>query len=340
VHEFIAMKAVLIFSCFLLVARHSGAYASTMKNNLPHLHDHYHLTEDGVQLPIRRWLPKTGIARAVLVALHGFNDYSYFFQQAGNYLSQQGIACLAYDQRGFGATDQRGLWAGNAHYAADLISFTRLVKQHYPNIPLYVLGESMGAAIVIIASPKVNMPEADGIILAAPAVWSKEAMPWYQNRVLWLLAHTMPWLKLSGEGIRVKLTDNLAVMDTLNYDPLMIRQTRMDALYGLTHLMDIACAKANTLNGKILVLYGERDGIIPKPAMYDFLQRFLLAGTTAKTVGFYPQGYHLLLRDVHAKIVWQDIAAWINSHGASGLPSGADEKARQQMLKPLHEWRS
>ncbi len=40
-------------------------------------------------------------------------------------------------------------------------------------------------------------------------------------------------------------------------------------------------------------------------------------------IGLYPEGYHLLLRDLHAAQPWGDIAAWIGDR-ARPLPSGAD----------------
>jgi len=37
---------------------------------------------DGAVLPLRRWLPQ-GDTRAIVVALHGMNDYSNFFAEPG-----------------------------------------------------------------------------------------------------------------------------------------------------------------------------------------------------------------------------------------------------------------
>jgi len=42
-----------------------------------------------------------------------------------------------------------------------------------------------------------------------------------------------------------------------------------------------------------------------------------------RTVAFYPDGYHMLLRDRQGAVVIWDIAAWIDNQYA-GLPSGAD----------------
>ena len=54
--------------------------------------------------------------RAVILAVHGFNDYSHAFADFGAYAASQGIAVHAYDQSGFGANPSRALardhWPG------------------------------------------------------------------------------------------------------------------------------------------------------------------------------------------------------------------------------------
>jgi acylglycerol lipase len=330
------MRILSIFLLLLLVGCKPESYPSGAERNPPELHDRYFLTEDGVYLPLHHWLPKTGTTRAVIIGVHGFNDYGYFFQRPADYFSAQGFACFAYDQRGFGAAPNRGYWAGTETYTKDLQSFVRVIKQNYPGLPIYLLGESMGGAVVIAAIREARMPTVDGVILAAPALWPREIMPWYQTSLLWILAHTVPWLSLTGEGMAVKLSDNRDMVRTWNNDPLVLRKTRVEAMYGLTDLMDLAFYNASYLSGNILLLYGEKDDIIPKEAIGVFLQRFFEGGAQGKTVGFYPESYHMLLRDLKARILWQDITAWINSQGTGKLPSGADERAKQEL--PTVTW--
>ena len=297
------------------------------KSNSAQLGENIFLAEDGASLPLRHWLPKTE-ARAVIIALHGFNDYSRFFDKPGEYFSNQGIACFAYDQRGFGMAPKRGLWAGSEAYTQDLQALVRLVKQRYPQRPVYLLGESMGGAIVITAMSRMDMPEVEGVILAAPALWARSTMPWYQTGLLWTLAHSLPWLTLTGEGVHVVASDNIEMLRALGRDPWIIKATRVETVYGLTDLMDAAFNSAATLRGNTLMLYGEKDEIIPKEPTYAFLQQFLAADAAKKTVAIYPQGYHMLLRDLQAPTAWKDIAAWINAT-PDKLPSGADNRARE-----------
>ncbi len=293
-------------------------------NSGPQLGENIFLTEDGARLPLRHWLPKTE-PRAVIIALHGFNDYSHFFDPPGEYLSKQGIACFAYDQRGFGAAPQRGLWAGSEAYSKDLLALLRLVKQRYPKRPVYLLGESMGGAIVITAMSQVDKPEVTGIILAAPALWARSTMPWYQSSLLWMLAHSLPWLTLTGSGLHVMASDNIDMLRAMGRDPWIIKATRVETMYGLTDLMDAAFDSAASLHGNTLIMYGEKDEIIPKEPTYAFLHEFLATDAERKTVAIYPHGYHMLLRDLQAPTAWNDIVAWIDA-SPDKLPSGADNR--------------
>jgi acylglycerol lipase len=302
-------------------------YPPGLKNHEAQISKGIFLTEDGVNLPLRQWLPKNE-PKAILIALHGFNDYSHFFDSPGKFFSDQGIACFAYDQRGFGAAPHRGLWAGQEAYTSDLKSLASLLKQRYPNRPIFLLGESMGGAVVITAMSKSSMPEISGIILSAPALWARSAMPWYQTGLLWTLAHSLPWLTLTGRGVHVTPSDNIEMLRALGRDPWVIKGTRVETIYGLANLMDAAYDSAALLNGNTLMLYGEKDDIIPQKPTYEFLQKFLASNKTDKTVAFYQKGYHMLLRDLQGSTAWKDIAAWINEDGIR-LPSGADHRAEQ-----------
>lgn len=324
-------KSALLLLC-ILTACTPMIHSPGLKNSTAHLTDNLYSTEDGASLPLRQWLPKTE-AKAVLIALHGFNDYSNFFDTPGTYFSVQGIACFAYDQRGFGAAPKRGSWAGISAYTDDLRGLVHLIKQRYPHQPLYLLGESMGGAVIITAMGAASMPEVDGVILVAPALWARQTMPWYQTSLLWTLAHTFPRLALSGDGVGVKASDNIEMLRALGRDPMIIKKTRVETIYGLTNLMDAAFNGANQLSGNTLILYGENDEIIPKKPTYDFLKRFLSNDGDRKTVAFYQQGYHMLLRDLQAHIPWADILAWITPNSTK-LPSGADHRARA-VLNPL-----
>src|SRR6185437_10816010 len=76
------------------------------------------IARDGMRLPLRHWEAED--PRAVLVALHGMSDYSEAFDLPGPWWAAHGIATYAYDQRGFGRSPDRGVWAGSETMRQDL----------------------------------------------------------------------------------------------------------------------------------------------------------------------------------------------------------------------------
>ena len=283
---------------------------------------------DGVALPLRVWRP-TGETRAVIVAVHGFNDYSNAFQGAAAFWAERGIVTYAYDQRGFGGAPATGLWPGIETLTTDLEAIAALVRERHAGLPLFILGNSMGGAVVMVALAGGGLAgPMDGVVLVAPAVWGRRFMNPLQRGALWLFAHTIPWFTLTGQGLRITPSDNIEMLRRLGKDPKIIKRTRIDTLWGLVDLMDAALAAAPRIEAPALVLYGLRDEVIPAGPTLEALG--LLSRDTTKR-GIYRGGYHMLLRDLKAKEAWADIAAWIADR-RKPLPSGADEAA-EALLK-------
>ncbi len=294
--------------------------------------DAFH-TGDGERLPVRSWGPENGKPKAVIVALHGFNDYSNFFAEPGAYLAKHGVQSYAYDQRGFGAAPGHGLWPGVEAFSADLRAFAGLVRDRHPGVPLYLLGDSMGGAVIMVTMTEPAAPEAEGVILAAPAVWGRVTMPWYQRLALWVSVRIMPWAKLTGQGLKLKPSDNIEMLKALGRDPLVIKSTRVDTIYGLTNLMDQALERSERFDRPALILYGERDEIIPKKPTRLMLERLPGAARGSRRVALYKDGYHMLLRDLGAETPLADIVHWIGDPGTP-LPSGADSGAEKRLAGP------
>jgi alpha-beta hydrolase superfamily lysophospholipase len=279
------------------------------RHSEPSLNGSYAVMEDGYRLPLSQW-PVEGNSRAVVLAVHGMNDYSNSFDSTGRYLAKHDITLLAYDQRGFGATQGHGLWHGSERLVRDIHIMTGLLRERYPDHPLYLLGESMGGAVVL-ASLSPDSPNIDGIILVAPAVWSRSSMPYYQRALLWLAAHTVPGKQLTGEGLDIKPSDNIEMLRALGRDPLVIKATRVDVLYGVSNLMDNAQLASSYLNSNTLILYGKNDEIIPKQPTCEWLKSLPANAVHSADTLIYENGYHMLTRDLQAETVLHDIAGWL-----------------------------
>lgn len=276
------------------------------------------VASDGAHLPLRIW--EAAEAHAVIVGLHGFNDYSNAFDMPGRWFAERGITVYAFDQRGFGRAPGRGLWAGEARMADDLDAVVALVRAAHPGLPVYLLGESMGGGVAMRAFAASQVPEVDGVILAAPAVWGWRSMNSFYEVALWMSAHTLPGATVTGRGLDIRPSDNIEMLRALGRDPLVIKETQIGTIYGLVNLMDEADASAGRIGVPVLLLYGAHDQIVPAPPVAEVLAA-MRRDEVDVVAACYPNGYHMLLRDLQREVVWKDIASWIGNRNAP-LPSG------------------
>lgn len=256
--------------------------------------------------------------RAVIVALHGFSDYHAAFTEFGAYAAERGVAIAAYDQSGFGGRADRGGWQGTDVLARELETAIAAERDRHPGTPLFVLGESMGAAVALAALARPNAPAVEGVILLAPAVYDSGDLPRGYRTVLRLIAALLPPLRVNGQNFDLRASDNLEALRALGRDPLYLHETRIDAIAGLVDLMDEARRRAPDLTLPTLVLLGGRDQIVPAGAQHSFVAS--LTGAPCSLVT-YLQGWHLLLRDHQRRRVFDDILAWTES---APLPSRLD----------------
>jgi acylglycerol lipase len=290
------------------------------------------VTDDGTALPLRAWVPDEA-PRAVVLALHGFNDYSNAFAAPGPVFARHGMLTYAYDQRGFGAGPKHGRWAGQDKMVSDAVTAARLLRRRHPDLPLYMMGESMGGAVAILAASGAGTApgtpaDVDGVILVAPAVWGRQTMNVFQRAGLWL-ADLMPSLHVSGRDLPITVmpSDNLAMLRAFNADPLVIKETRADAVAGLVDLMSAALDAAPRFTAPALILYGEKDEIVPRPPVARMIANLPPAAAARQRVALYPKGYHMLMRDLSRGVVINDAIAWIEDR-TTALPSGFDRTAR------------
>ncbi len=276
---------------------------------------------DGAKLGLSRWDAAGGEPWAVIVGVHGMDDYANAFHLAAPYWSSRGIATYAYDQRGFGRSPQRGVWAGDALMTEDLRTIVALIRAKYPHAIIAVAGESLGGAVAIEAFASDRPPAADRLVLLAPAVWGWSSQPLAYKLALTLAARLAPAKVFEPPGFvtdHISASDNTEELIAMGRDPLMIWGARSDALYGLVTTMEHGWREIGQVKTPTLYLLGDKDQIIPREPALQAARRLPAGDRTAE----YAEGWHLLMRDKQAHNVWADVAAFVRDPAAP-LPSGA-----------------
>jgi alpha-beta hydrolase superfamily lysophospholipase len=285
----------------------------------PRLEGDRFISFDGAALGLSRWEAK-GEPWAVIIGLHGMNDYANGFWMAGPWWAERGVTTWAYDQRGFGRSPRRGVWGGEPLMTEDLRVICALARKAHPHAVIAVVGESMGGAVAINAFASDRPPDADRVVLLAPAVWGWSSQPVINRVALWLGAHLLGGRELEPPSFvteHIQASDNLPELRRMGRDPLMVWGTRPDTVYGLMNLMEHANRRAGEIGTPVLYLYGKHDQIIPEDATRTAVARLKPNARTA----YYPDGWHILLRDYAAEGVWGDILAFVKDPAAP-MPSG------------------
>ena len=274
--------------------------------------------QDATPLQLRVWSATT--PQRIVIGVHGFNDYSKAFDPlARSLVADLQATVYAYDQRGFGANPSPGVWPGADRLIDDLREVVDQLRNRHPGLPITVIGESMGGAVVLRASTESPGLPVNQLILKAPALWGAETMPWFQRAGLQMMNAVAPNFTFSGRGVRalgIKPTDDPEVARDLSRDPLFIKETRVSSLVGVTDLMGQALHHPMSFPAPTLVLYGLNDRIIPHAPICSWLSRLdIESASLPGHVQFliYPEGWHLLTRQLRATEVIRDITQWMRS---------------------------
>ena len=258
--------------------------------------------EGGIKLRLNTW-PAKGRQRAVILAAHGYGDTGELtYHRAAEYWATKGITTYAYDHRGFGRNASYKKWAGPETMIADLQVITARIRAQHPDVPLTVIGHSMGGGVVLGAAGRGL--DADRIVLAGPAITGGQGVNPIYRLFGWAAGVAIPEKRFTGDGlISIQATDNRdAVLEALA-EPRRISDPSARELYGLVRLMDTANETIADVTIPTMTLIGAKDEIF-NPRQIERVHNQIPG---AEKFILYPEGWHWLFRDLQAENVWRDV---------------------------------
>jgi alpha-beta hydrolase superfamily lysophospholipase len=270
----------------------------------------------GLSIFWQAWLPPDP-CRGVVVIAHGAGEHSGRYLHVADRLVREGYAVYALDHRGHGrSAGPRALVDRMDNLVADLDTLVVQAAQEHPDLPVFLLGHSMGGTVSLCYALR-HQDRLDALALSGPLAAIDEPSP-----VVKIVAKTLSALapRLPAIGVDPSLVSrDPAVVKAYEDDPLVHhRKLPVRTAAELAAAVESFPARVPEITVPTLILYGDADQICLTEGSIMLGRRI---GATDRTIKSYPGLYHEILNEPEQDQVMDDLCAWLGSHGRSPSPA-------------------
>lgn len=286
--------------------------------NLPHL-----VNADGQYLFCRYWEP-SGTPKALIFVSHGAGEHCGRYDELAQMLKRLDMLVFAHDHVGHGQSEgERMVVSDFQVFVRDLLQHVNTVQKDYPEIPVFLLGHSMGGAISILAAAE-RQTHFSGMILISPLILANpESASTLKVLAAKLLNFVLPNISLGRIDSSV-LSRNKTEVDRYNSDPL-ICHAGVKVCFGIQLLNAVSRVERAMprLTLPILLLQGSADRLCDSKGAYLLMES---SPSQDKTLKMYEGAYHVLHKELPevTSSVLHEINTWVSHRiavaGARCLP--------------------
>lgn len=297
---------------------------------------------DSTAIFVRSFLPEQP-PRAIIQLSHGMAEHSARYARFAAALCEHGYGVYANDHRGHGQTATRPEDLG--HYAdehgwhkvvSDQVELLAEIKSRHANVPVFMMGHSMGSYIVRAAALRIGS-ELAGLLLSgtnhdhAGLYKTFRLVAAAERARLGKRAKSKLLRKLSFESFNKQIENPRTEADWLSRDPAEVDKYVADPLCGYEcstqlwwdmfgGLIEIfSQARIATLPKQlpIYILAGERDPLNNRLAAIKKLHMALEEAQLADvTLRVYQGARHELLNETNRDEVTRDLIGWLDERMA------------------------
>lgn len=292
--------------------------------------------DDQVEVFVHQWSAVENPV-AVLQLAHGMAEHSLRYAAFADACNDKGIIVIANDHRGHGRTGEK---AGLMGYFAEQDGFDRVVddlywingwiKKQFPDLPVFLMGHSMGSfltrrylqeygesiqgAIIMGSGGDPGVAASFGKLIAR---WQMRKNPTKPSKLL---------DQLSFGSFNKGITNPKTKFDWLSRDPQAVDKYMQDPycgmvcssgffydlFTGLGHIHDPALIDKIPKDLPLLVVSGEADPVGKHgKGIREFVAQYEQAGIKNIKTILYPGARHELLNEKNRDEVTTDICHWL-----------------------------
>lgn len=249
--------------------------------------------------------------KAAIILIHGHGDHSGGLQNISESLVKNKYIVYAFDLRGHGqSSGKRGFIRSWDEFRGDLHEFRKLVALDQPELPLYIIGHSLGGLITLDYS--LDYSEGiDGIVAISPGI-SYEVTR-LEKLGISLMGRIKPDYSINKSG-NLQLVARDSSKFTKYYSDVLRHNTVTPGLgRGLIQAISLVLEHPQSLKLPLLLQYGLADKITPPTKLRQF---FNLIASEDKQAIEYASAKHRPFDEVGKKKFLGDLVGWLDQQVA------------------------
>lgn len=225
--------------------------------------------------PTCAWLPE-GKPKCILLCIHGLGLHMGSYNDFGESMKREGFGVYATDVRGFGSWYLSGKpqldFDGSI---ADISATIKYIHQQHPDVPLYLLGESMGGAVALQAAAQ-HQTDIQGLICSVPSGDRKSGLGSNLHVGLHVLAGGFEQRFDVGSLVISYATNNPEHRRQWANDPRSRKMYSPAELIGFQNFMNKNFAAAESLrNMPVLFVQGTNDQLVRGSGNWEVYDKVL-----------------------------------------------------------------
>lgn len=270
----------------------------------------YFKVRDGIELFYRKDIVES--PKGILIINHGFAEHLGRYNYITEMLNKGGYTVYRYDLRGHGKTKTiLGHVDSYEDFILDCDEIVELAKKENRNIPIFMLGHSMGGYITCLYGLKYPN-KLMGQIFSGAAVNTLPQAKGYRS-------YLYEFLNLFAKKIRIKnpITNDICRDENVVLDYKGDSLVLKDATLNFYVQFLVKGRKYISKNIKeykypCFIVHGGADKIVPKEVAFYLYNNI---SSDDKSIKIYDNLYHEILNEKEKNQVIEDIIFWLDSRG-------------------------
>ncbi len=257
---------------------------------------------DQTKLFIKSDIPSN--KKAIAVIVHGLCEHHGRYDHLVKQFNDNQIGTYRFDHRGHGRSEGERAHLTSFH---ELLDDTHVIVEkaiaENPDVPVFLLGHSMGGFTVSLYGAKYPNQKLKGIITSGALV--KDEIKLIASVPKGLeLTQALP-NELGGGVCSVK-----EVVDWYGKDPYNGKSFTPGLCYAICDGIEWFSKNINTFKYPTLILHGEKDGLVSEN---DSIFLFKNIASTDRQIKIYGEMFHEIFNEYIKEEVIGDVVCWIHN---------------------------